>query len=273
MLESVFASLGLEAEESKVYTFLLETGPITAGAIARKLGVPRSSVYGFLKELQKHNLVVESQRRGVKIFSAENPEKINLLFRQKQESLAKSQDLFKSLIPSLSSKKSTRLLKPKIQIFEGKEGLQAALKDMLLYYDMETQALWPIKAMVEILSPDFFRYLNKERIKNNLFTRAIWPLSQTVDIANHPYLGVGEKFKREIRLAPKNMDFSMGYWIYGNRIVFISSVNESFGFIIESAELAETMKAQFELIWNQSTKLIVDPKATEAFVKEIEKFL
>lgn len=273
MLDNIFNSLGLEAEEAKVYTFLLSSGPITAGVLAKKIGMPRSSVYGFLKELKNHNLIVETLKGGIKTFSAEQPEKINLLFRQRQEALSQNQELFKTLLPSLTQQKSKKLITPKVQIFEGKEGLQAALKDMLLYYDMETLALWPIQNMLEVLSPDFFRYLNKERIKNNLYTRAIWPQTQSVDIAKHPYLGVGEAFKREIRLAPKEMNFGMGYWIYGNRVVFISSVQENFGFIIESQELVETLKAQFEIIWCQSTKINVNPAATQAFLKEVERFL
>lgn len=271
MLENIFASLGLEAEEAKVYTFLLETGSIPAGVLAKKIGIPRSSVYGFLKRLQEHNLVVESLKGGIKIFSAETPEKINLLFRQQQEALSKNQELFKNLLPALTPKESGRLITPKVQLFEGASGLQSALKDMLLYYDMETIAVWPIKAMVDILSPDFFRYLNKERIKNNLYTRAIWPQNQTVDIKQHPYLGVGEAFKREIRLAPDEMDFSMGYWIYGNRVVFISSRKESFGFIIESVELVETLKAQFEIVWGLSQPMKSDRNDTQSFIKELDK--
>lgn len=273
MLEKIFASLGLEAEEAKVYTFLLGIGPITAGAVARKMGIPRSSVYGFLKELKDNNLVVESLRSGVKMFSAEQPEKVNLLFRQKQEALAKNQELFKSLLPELKPKRAGKLIIPKIQLFEGTQGLQSALKDMLLYYDMETLAMWPIQTMVDILSPDFFRYLNKERIKNNLYTRAIWPQTKTVNVADHPYLGSGEEFKREIRTAPSSMDFSMGYWIYGNRVVFISSRKESFGFIIESEELVEMMKSQFEIVWQVSEPIQVDPNETKAFLEELEQYI
>lgn len=272
MLENIFNSLGLEPEESKIYAFLLETGPITAGALAKKIGTPRSSLYGFLKRLQEHNLVVESQKGGVKTFSAEAPEKIGLLFRQRQEALTKSQEDLKELLPRLTKKNSTHLITPKMQMFEGAHGLQAALKDMLLYYDMETLALWPIQSMLDILSPDFFRYLNKERIKNNLYTRAIWPEAKSVNIASYPYLGVGEKFKREIRTAPKEVDFSMGYWIYGNKVVFISSRKESFGFIIESAELVEMLKSQFEIIWKISKTLKVNPADTSAFLKELERY-
>ena len=72
------------------------------------------------------------------------------------------------ILPELRSKLPEKLLTPRLQLFEGAEGLRQVLKDMLLYSNLETQAFWPIQHMLDVLSPDFFRYLNKERIKNNL---------------------------------------------------------------------------------------------------------
>jgi sugar-specific transcriptional regulator TrmB len=272
MLENILKTLGLDSDDTRTYNYLLKNGPTTAGVLSKTMGTPRSSLYGFLKRLKDKNLVTESIKNGVKIFSAESPEKIDLLFKQKQEALAKDHEKYQNLLPELIKNNSANLISPKIQIFEGSLDLQNALKDMLLYYRTETFALWPIKAMLDMLSPDFFRYLNKQRIKNNLQTKAIWPKSQTVDIKKHPYLGVGEDFKREIRVAPKNLDFSMGYWAYGNRVVFISSRKESFGFIIESAELVEMLKSQFELLWNVSEKLEVNPADTKLFVEELNRY-
>src|SRR6266480_95329 len=71
-------------------------------------------------------------------------------------------------------------LAKKLQLFEGQDGLKNILKDILLYSNMQTEAFWPQKKMVDILSPDFLRYHNKERIKNNLYIRPIWPQDQMV---------------------------------------------------------------------------------------------
>ncbi len=76
-----------------------------------------------------------------------------------------------------------------------------------------------------------------------------------VDIKEHPYLGAGEEFLREIRLAPPAIDFSLGYWIYGNKVAFLSSREESFDFIIESSELCQTLKSQFEMVWRAAKVL------------------
>jgi len=272
MIENILSGLGLETEEIKTYLLLLETGPITAGNLSKKLGFPRSSLYGFLKRLQDQGMVNESKKFDIKIFSAEAPEKISLLFKQRIEDLAEKQSLYESILPDLRKLQPSKLITPKLQIFEGEEGLKSALKDMLLYKNISTQAFWPIKKMVDILTPDFFRYLNKERIRNNLYTRAIWPKSQKLDVKQHPYLGVGERFLREIRIAPAEMDFSMGYWIYGNKAVFISSRKESFGFIIESSELIQMLLVQFELVWKISKPLIIDSKDSDKFIEEMKRY-
>lgn len=255
MIETILKSLDFDEYEVKSYIFLLEKGPLTAGALAKVLGTPRSSLYGFLKRLATDNLITESQKNGVKIFVAEPPEKITLLFDQKMEALQKAQNDYIKILPELKSKKGEKYQAPKFQVFEGIEELRNALKDMLLYRDIETQAFWPQKKMVEVLGGEFFRYHNAQRIKNNISVHAIWPQNQKVEIENHPYFGTGKEFLREIRIAPKHIDFHMGYWIYGNKIVFISSARENFGFIIQSQEMAQMLKTQFELFWQISRPL------------------
>ena len=269
MIEANFAALGLNDEETKTYLSLLEMGPITVGTLAHKLGKPRPSLYGFLKRLQDKGLVTQSEKAGVRIYMAEPPEKVELLFREQIDELSREHRTYLELLPHLQEKMPTDSLRPRFQLYEGAEGLQFVLKDMFLYRNIETFAFWPIKAMVDILSPEFFRHHNKERIRRNIYTQAIWPANQTVSMKTHPYLGTGEAFRREIRIAPKEIDFSMGYWIYNNKAAFISSRKESFGFIIESRELVGMLLSQFRLVWKASKPIYSKPQETEAFIREV----
>ncbi len=270
MLSNVLANLGVDSEESGLYALLLETGPIAAGKLAGRTGFARSSLYGILSRMQDKGLIAQSIRNGTKVFSAQDPAKINVLFQEKIEELKLQQSNYRKLLPNLLANATSQLLTPKFQLYEGHDGLKSLLQDMLLYNDLQTAALWPIKSMVAILSPEFFRYLNKERIRNRLYTRAIWPVKQCVDIARHPYLGSGTEFYREIRIAPKNMDFSMGYWIYADKVAFIASKRESFGFTIQSPELVGLLMTQFEIIW-QISKAIEAPRLANSveFLREI----
>lgn len=220
-----------------------------------------------MQKLQNANLVVLSQKNGVRMFTAQSREKLDQILDAKIKDLQKGKDSIGKLFEEMN--KAGLSVNPKFQLFEGKEGLRHILQDMLLYKDIETKSYWPIKSMLDILSADFFRTLNKGRIRRRLYTRAIWPENQAVDIKKYPYLGAGKDFYREIRIAPKQIAFSMGYWIYGNKVAFISSKKEAFGFIIESRELVEMLSSQFEFMWAMSRKIGNDA----ATAKEGRKFL
>lgn len=272
MLEPVLGQLGLDDAQVKAYLLLFDHGPLTASAFARELHIPRSSVYGLIKELQTLGVVTESASNGVKQFATVSLEALNELFQEKIDQLANAQREFSTVASALRERQSSKLVTPTFQLFRGEEELRHALKDMLLYYNLDTFAFWPIKEMLAVLSPDFFRYLNKVRIRNNLYTRAIWPADQVVDLDEHPYLGTGEGFEREIRIAPKEVDFSLGYWSYGTKVVFISSQKEQTGFIIESSELVATLKAQFDLIWQLSKPLESSSSAPDRFLEELNQY-
>lgn len=271
MLEELLESLDLEEQEIEIYCELLDSGATTAGALARKLGLARPTLYGMLQRMHDKGVVGRSLRRGVRTFSAESPQKLSGIFRKRIEHLQNQHRRYESYLPELEKKFSAQLVKPKFQLYEGVEGVQSVLNDMLTYRDGETFAFWPIKSMIGMLSQDFFRYHNKERIRNNLYTRAIWPVDETVEIAQHPYLGWGQEFKREIRVAPKDIRFTMGYWAYKNKVAFLSSKAESFGFIIESPEMVAMLKAQFDAIWVISRQMPFDKSDVEEFLRDLRR--
>ncbi|HEY1096719.1 MAG TPA: hypothetical protein VGF14_05715, partial [Alphaproteobacteria bacterium] len=153
--------------------------------------------------------------------------------------------------------------------FEGAAGVKQVLIDMLNYRDMETRSFWPIAEMIKLLSAEFFDWHNRQRIQNKLSVKAIWPHSYLINIAQHPYLGGGKSFHREIRVAPKMTDTGMGYWIYGNKIAFLSSTREHYGFIIDSPDMAELMTVQHELIWKLSDRLPVNPDDVKGFLASL----
>lgn len=269
MIDKTLEKLGLRDDEVKAFIYLLENGEQTAGNLAKRTGLSRPSLYGFLNKLKEGGLVIESQKNGIKTFHASSKEKIQSLLDEQIEELEKGKSDIEKVFTEIG--KSNIATIPKFQFFEGVEGVQHVLKDMLLYRDIETKAYWPIKSMIDILGESFFKHLNKERIQRNIYTQAIWPENQSVDIKKHPYLGVGDSFLREIRIAPKEIGFSMGYWIYENKVAFISSRKESFGFIFESKELVEMLSSQFDLIWKQSKAVTVSSEHTKGFLDEVKK--
>lgn len=269
MLEKIFEKLNLGTNETRVYLALLEQGPSNAGRLAKKVSMPRSSLYGFLSNLAERGLVTQSEKENVKLWQAKAPDELLNVFDDRINELELAKDSLDKIVEDLTKKQVTDFTLPRFTYFEGVEGVRQILKDMLLYRDITTQAFWPINDMIDVLGQDFFEYLNIRRIKQNLYTQAIWPESKIVDIKKYPFLGVGEKFKREIRKAPKGIESSMGYWAYKNKVAFVSSRKESFGFIVESAEFRQMLKTQFEMLWRVSKPVSVESTYTEKFLTKL----
>lgn len=251
MNNNILENFGLKKEEIEILEFLAEKPESKAVSISKQTKIKRTSLYAYLKNLIILGFVFQSQKNNIKVFSISQKEKIQFLLEQKEKEIKEVESYFTKLFTKEKQKEEN----PKMQIFEGKKEMQNLSKDFLLYRNTETYSYWPIKSMIEILGEDFFKEFNEERIKRNIWVNAIWPEKEIVDIKKYPFMGYGEDFLREIRIAPKNIEFSMGYWIYENKVAFISSKRSNFGFIIENEEFAKMIKSQFDVVWNISKKI------------------
>lgn len=268
MLNQKLINIGIKEDETKAFLFLLENGEQTAGRMAIKTGLSRPSIYGFLKNLQEKGLVVQSQKDGVKTFSTASEDKINMVLDGHIREITETKNAIGKAFFEIQKGLSPTSV-PRFQIFEGKKEVQNIIRDILLYKNIEMKAYLPIKLVIEVLGEDFFRDFNIERVKRNIYTEAIWPEKQKIDIKKYPYMGVGGDFLREVRVAPDEIDFSMGYWIYENKVACISSPKDNFGFILESKEFADMVSSQFKVIWKISKTIDMSEEESEKLFKEM----
>ena len=266
MLKTLFKDLGLPEKAQDIYKELLEKGSASARTIAQNLSLPRPSVYDYLDLLKNKGLIVEYDKDNKKYFQTDDINKIPNIFDLKIEELTKEKNNFEKLLPSLLQGMS---VEPKIKFYSGVEGVRQVLNDMLWNKNIETFALWPISEMVELLGKEYMANMNRKRIRQKLWTRGIWPEDKKVDFKNHPFLGTGKEFFRELRIAPKGMTWNMSYWAYGDKVAFISSRKETFGFVIHSKDFFEMIKAQFEIIWKASKQIKAGKEDTDPFLRTI----
>jgi sugar-specific transcriptional regulator TrmB len=269
MLDSIFKRLNLSAEEAKVYLVLLQSGDLAAGKLAKSSGFPRSSLYGFLSSLSDKGLVSQSEENGVKLWHAAAPEQLAHLIDREIDSWDEIKKSFEQLLPVLKGKQAHDAVAPRFQLFEGVKGVKLLLNDLLLYRDITTELVWPITEILTVLGEEYLSAHNRRRIRQKIFIKSIWPQDKAVDIKKHNFLGVGKEFQREIREAPPGFTCTMGYWAYENKVAFISSEKESFGFLVESKEFRMLMKAQFDQLWPISKNIEVPMSATKDFLKTV----
>lgn len=251
---SILSLIGVTGTAQRVLLELLENGPETASFLAKKLSLPRPSIYDALHFLEGKNLVVSQHGDNKSVFSANNPNTILQMMDASSERLDKAKKEFKNIIPDLL--KSPRITEPKIKMFSGREGCQQTMRDILWYKNIETYTLWPMHKMIEVLTPEFLEWHNKKRVQNNISLKAIRKEEDKVDLTKYSFIGTRKEDLRELKFLPEGVDLSMSYWIYADNVAFVSAGRELYGFIVHSKEFADMMKFQFNLIWNSKIKKI-----------------
>ncbi|MCE7886743.1 MAG: TrmB family transcriptional regulator [Alphaproteobacteria bacterium PRO2] len=270
MIQDIFEVLGFKQEEAKTYLALVESGPRTATELSKLVGAPRPTIYGYLERLLAAGLVSENATRGTKVFMAAAPTRIRTLYRNKIRELRSREESLESLITDLENKTGGDLLKPRLVNFEGRKALQGAMEEILLARPgTATCAFWPVRSVMSMLSPEYLAYHNKNRIRRGIHLQAVWPRSQGIDIGQHPSMAWGPEFKAELRYAPMGVDSPMAYWVYGNKTLFLTSREEPVGFVIESADMAQQMRAQHVQVWQRSEPVPFDRKAANEFIAQI----
>ncbi len=139
-LKKVLGNLEISSSAQIVYLSLLSQGEATARVLAQRTGVTRPSVYDQVKELRSRDLVVERTIEGKTYFAVADVRKLESLMDEKIEDLKEDQKELKFNLPSLIV--SAQSVQPKIRFFEGADGIQQLLKDVLWYDNITLSVYW-----------------------------------------------------------------------------------------------------------------------------------
>ena len=245
-LESILKDLDLHPTSSKIYRELLESGETTARLLSDRLRVTRPSTYDHLAILKKRGLVVERKVDNKTFFAVDDVGHIGHALNEKIDVLTEHEKIFRTMLPSLLKQSKTST--PVVKFFEGEPGLEQILYDVLWSTGETIQTMWPHEEIERVIGQDFLIRFNDKRIREKISVRALWPHSMK---PKESYIWKEKDALITRRYAPKGILWSMGYTIYGDKVSFISSHKEIFGFIVESREFSELMRLQFEVMWAQ----------------------
>lgn len=233
---------GLSEKEAKVYITALQLGSAPGSSIARNCQENRATVYSILKELHKRWIVNEVKKNSVMYFSVVSPE---LLLKEMEDKYS----AFKDKIPELMAMADKFGNKPKVQFFEGIEGVKKMYEDLLT---SEADILSFLG--IEQTNKELLNYLYKDflvrRIKNDIHAKVILPDTGE----NKRYAGIDKKAKKESRVIT-DPEFLIEWEInlyWPNKVsIALFHDNEMSGLIIQSEKLYNTLKSIFHLVWRK----------------------
>jgi hypothetical protein len=190
--------------------------------------------------MRRQGLVTQFRKNKVLHYSPTSPNILRTILTEKEK-------ILQEILPSLHELSSQVIVKPKVELYTGKEGIKILLEDIL--YTCKKNAVHEIYAAAhpELLDavPVFFQEWVKRRAENKIFVHLIIPSSmkhRTEYYSGH---------LRETRFLPANFPFQCTMDIYGNKLGFFSLKDgEIYTVIIESPTISDLFKQFFLFTWN-----------------------
>ena len=239
--EEALKHFGLNDIEINVYLELLRLGSTKVNALAKKARLPRTSAYNVLDSLVAKGLVSYVIKSGVKYFDAANPESLLAILKEKEKYL-------ESVLPELEKIRGTVKEKPKIEVYEGKEGIKAVMNDLLRTRKpvLSFSSTKHIFDLLEFYTPQFIRQRVKAGIEIRLLTEKTKETEETLKNKD-------KKELRETRYLPKIGNIPNTVYVYGNKVALLNTNPDSpMGVLIENVEIANTQRLLFEIIWEKA---------------------
>lgn len=235
--------LGLTPKESLVYLALLENGKSSIAGISLKTGIKRPTCYLTIDELVKRGLVSSMPIGRKTLYSAEHP-------TQLVKNLENTLGLAKNIVSGLQDIMTKSTDRPMLRIFNGQKGIQQMFEKMLavgkdFYY------IASVEDMVASVGVEFLDDFIKRRIAKGITSNSI--RMESTEIIKELYDNSPSNL-RHVRYAPESFNTPYTILIFGDFVSFVSRQDASFGFIVESKDLAKTMKSMFDVVWSVSVE-------------------
>ncbi len=231
----VLEQTGLNVKEASIYLALLELGTASVQSISHKAGVKRPTTYLILDDLQRKGLVSEVPQKKA-LYTAESPNRLI-------GDLNKKQELVKRFLPDLLAFYNAKKDKPRVQLFQGKEGISQVYD--ILFSSPEVLFFSTVKEVFEIF-PEMPIELRK-KIKNKQIRVREIITRREEDLAYAQEMEQGEYY--QTRLTPSGMNFLTDSAIFGDNLALFSFHPQIFAVMITSREVSQSLKILFELAW------------------------
>lgn len=259
IVEKTLKELGLGDKERAILITLFEGGPMLAAAIARTAKINRTTTYGVLQNLSALGLVSSTKKEGATRYQSIAPEMLPAYIRRRRNLLADSEKMLAEAIPQIKLLRAKGKSLPKVQFFEGKEGVMAVYDDHIqIEQPYEMLGFADIEEISKFLPFSYFSNYCREKERKGITTRGIFADNPTakkyeIDI----YGKVNPKTKPVVRYVPAGQFPLKGeITMYGeNKVSIIQLWGEnSSAILIEDKPYYDMMKVIFELAWNQLNK-------------------
>lgn len=239
MLDYLKENFYLSDKEARVYLASLQLGRSKTSHIAKKASLNRITTYEVLKRLYKRGLASSAMYNNVLTFKVVEPK---ILYKKMEQRL----ELAKQAISQLNTLSGLNKTKPKIEFYEGKEGIRTIYQDTLNCRNKVILNIANPKNLLTTIGSDYFSEYVKKRVRRKILVKVLLPDSPEYA----PY-------KKEKKTALRQIKFfdNQRYrvpneiLIYDNKVAMLSFVSK-IGIIIQDDDMVQSVQNLWSMVWN-----------------------
>ena len=241
---TLLTELAVPENEAVTYAALLRLESTSIRKIAAETGINRGTTYDALKKLTTLSLVSVRQNGKREQYTAESPEKIYDLIRDKRRDLVDVSETAKKVVPNLLAQRAGQQGHPLVRYYEGETGVTTILKDVLQTCRM-------------LNKPEYYAY-SSSLVRSYLYRK--FPQFTERRVAEGigvKVIAVGAggdeapKSSRKWLPDPPQGGISSYTIVYGAKVATISIAADDtpYGVIVEDAGAAAMQRLLFEQLW------------------------
>lgn len=240
--------LGLSENEAKVYLAALELGPTTAMHVSQKAEINRPTAYVQIDNLMEMGLMSSYTTGKKRYFTVEHPERLRDMLKIKEKEVAEQKKYLKEILPELQALFLTTKERPKVRFYEGKEGILAMTHDAFKAKQKTILAVIPYDLNDKLFNEQERKEFESKRKRRKIKARTLYTRKEGPFTTPPPAT-------IEDRYIPQNLfPITASVDIYDNKIAAYTLRGKLIGVIIESKEIADTLRAIFSLAWEGAEK-------------------
>lgn len=244
IIHDTLNTLGLETRETDIYLALLRMGPVSIRDIASAVRINRGTVYEILKDLKERSLVSQFPKGKRRYFCAESPEVLLEMAENKEKEIRNARQLLtREIIPDLSAMGTVDSV-TQVRHYEGDEGVEFVLRDILRTVDQQPEKLYRVYSSRLIRKYLYrpFPNFTRQRVQKNIYVNviAIGAGGEEAPFAQRKWIDTGSENVAASYVAVYPPKCAM---IYMSKQDYPSVV------ILESSAISLALKLSFDTLW------------------------
>ena len=243
-LKTELLNYGLSEKEAVVYLSALELGASSVQKISERAGVNRATTYLMIESLNERGLMSSGIKAKKRYFFAESPEHLKTFLRLKQKFWQEKENELQKIFPQLLALYNQEGVKPQIRYLEKMAGLQTA-RQIFAELKGDFMQIVPCDDLTNVQGflenqDEYLKDLNQQKINY----RALLVMKDP-QIDKIPKVIGGEARLISADEFPIHSEIT----VRDDHVFLYSFKEEILSVIIISQEIADTVKALFNLAW------------------------